>query len=975
MKTKKNMMQFLALLVCLSLAIPAVIAPSHPVYIDPKTGETIDDALDTDPGITPDSIWYGFERWWEDIQVATADTKEEQAALLQSLMQERYAEFHQMIEQGEPGISEHIVSEFAELEESLAEIVEGIEPTEENLDFLHEIEETALEQENIREMLEQNMENLVAAGELSEEQAENLADGLQEEITDVQAAVEAQEEEIADAIAEEQGITHLEAEFQVEAAEEEAGLAEQHRGEVEEELAEVQQQLEQVQADLAQAVAEGIDVPPVATELLAEAQARLDECQNALADGRFGESFGQFTAAEHLLDNAERFLEGEVSREELIEVVESTQEQRIENEQEYVDEYEENVDDWSDEFPEYEDDFEDWYEQGQKAIELDGALSDTYVAQQADQMRAEGRTEQEIFETLGAQFRSEYERLYGETFVPPVFGVDGEHAFPDPLFTGGVDDGSVYDPRLEPGGIYGPKLKDFSDFPADGVNTKGGFVEGYVYTDPVTGYKYEFTEKGYTYTTPLGLVYEETFPEGFSVPPAYEQGNEKHSYTTETPEGPVTYNYYATGYDGTLADGTTETYAYPEGGYNVVGGGFFEHSATGFDFRYGGELNHYDYNPVYDTFIGAEGAVYRPPEGTYFHGEEFNYDYDNQWYGYEDDEGEAWTYNPETNTWTSPTGETHSPDAYTVAPVGHEGEGEYSTDTGEVWSWDEATGTWSNTGGDKYQPGTGNWESGIGKTYEFDHSTGQFLDPETGDVARDVVWSGVTWYFDTEANSWTSNTGEVYDGVGGIATPPGGGGHPGDFEDSVDWSYDASTGTWTAPGWNFDAATGEWSSPDGGSFYDPDGNPTGYYSEDGSFQSWDSVGPVERYAAPEDEGSYAGSYDGSYSGDYSGTYTGDYSGGYVGGYEGGSYSGGGYTGGHDAGSYSGGDSGGSYSGGDSGGSAPSGDGGGGHDGGDGGGGDGGGDGGGSGMAVAKSYTAKELHPVTRWIYKYLGIKE
>lgn len=947
MKTKSKQVQFLTLLVCLLMAVPAAFAPSHPVFIDFETGETIDEILG-DPGTTPDSIWYGFERWWENIQVAGADTPEEEVELLQDLVEERYAEFHTMIEEGNYEVAEFTIAEIAELEDELVETVEEIEATGDNLDFVHDIEAAALEQENVREMLEQNMENLAAVGEISTEQAESLATALEEEITDVQAAVEEQEEEIIDAIAEEQGITNLEAEFQVEAAEEASGLAEQHQEEVTEDLEEVQQQLDQVEADLIQAVAEGLEVPPAATELIAEAHARLEECQNALADGRYGESFGQLTAGEHLLDNAERFLEGDVSREELIDLVESTQDQRVEDHQQYIDDYEEHVEGWTDEFPEHEDDFEDWYEQGQKAVELANVLSEAY-AQQSEQLLADGKTEQEIFEIMSDRFVAEYERVYGETYVPPVFEIDAE----------GIDPGSV--------DLRG--ITDVGSLPADALDSKGGFVEGYAYTDPVTGYKYEFTDEGYTYTTPLGLVYQENFPEGFSFPTAYEKGNEEHSYTTETQEGKVTYNYYATGYDVTLPDGTTETYSYPEGGYDVVGGGFFEHSATGFDFRHGGELNHYDYNPVYDTFIGSDGASYRPPEGTYFHGEVFEYDYEDQDYEYEDEEGETWAYDPETNTWTSPTGETHSPDTYTVAPVGHEGEGEYSTATGEVWSWDGATSTWSNTGGDSYNPYNHNWESGIGRTYEFDQANGQFLDPETGDVARDVVWSGVTWYFDGETNSWTSNTGEVYDAVGGIATPPGGGGFHEEFDDQ-EWSYNDATGTWTAPGWTFDSATGEWSSPEGESFYDPDGNPTGYYSEDGSFQGWDSAGHEGGFAGTEG-GHTGGTEGGSYSGGYTG---GTYSGGYTGGYEGGSYSGGGYTGGHtDGGSYSG--DGGGYSapsGGDSGGggSAPSGgdSGGGGHSGGDGGG------GGMGGYAVREPREARELHPVTRWIHKYLGVR-
>ena len=803
MKTKLKQMQFLTVLVCLLMAVPAALAPTAVEY------NTVD------PGTTPDSVWYGFELFWESI-----------AEVDQDHTYERFAEMQAMIVERNYEAAQEAVVEAEEIFNNVVETVEETDATEENLDTIHVVEETYLVYENTLETI---IENSVAAGEISAEQAEELVSSLEREITDVQAAVENQEEEITDAIAEEQGITHLEAESRIEVAEGESGLTAEHREEVEEELAEVWRQLERVQVDLAQAVAVGREVPPAATELLAEAQARLDECQNAYADGRYGESFGQLTAGEHLLDNAEGFLEGEVSREELIEVVESTQGQRIENEQAFMTEYPDNIDNWIEEFPEHEDDFDDWYEQGQNAILLAEALSDAY-AREAEQLRAEGRTEQEIFETLTGQFQSEYERVYGETFIPPVFKVNP-----------GFADGSVRDERLT----------EFGSLPADRVDTQGGFVEGYVYTDPVTGYTYEFTEDGYTYTTPLGLVYAETFPEGFSVPTAYEQGNEEHSYTTETPEGIVTYNYYATGYDVTLADGTTETYSYPQGRYNVVGGGFFEHSATGFDYRYEGELTRYDYNPEFDTFVREDGVVYNPPKGTYHQDDSFNYNYESHQYEYGD-----WNYNPGNGEWSSSTGETYTPIANTIAPVGHEDTGSFSTATGETWTYDPVAGSWSSSDGQTFTSehegtATGSWADSSGTNYDYSHEGG---------------------------GMYTDHAGES-------------------------WSQDSS---------------GSWSSSSGAT-YSSSGTESGNYGG---------------HAPP------AGGFEGSTSG---------------------SYSGGGYTGGHD---------GGSYSGGDSGGSAPSGGdgGGGGHSGGDGGG------GGMGGYAVREPREAPELHPVTRWIYKYLGIK-
>ena len=137
---------FLTLLVCLLLAIPAVMAPSHPVFIDPETGQTIDEILG-DPGTTPDSTWYVIDRWWESIQLTNADTPEEEAELLEHLTQERYAELHAMIEEGNDDAAESAVEETREIFEQTVETVEEIEATGENIGLLHDFVQAALTQE------------------------------------------------------------------------------------------------------------------------------------------------------------------------------------------------------------------------------------------------------------------------------------------------------------------------------------------------------------------------------------------------------------------------------------------------------------------------------------------------------------------------------------------------------------------------------------------------------------------------------------------------------------------------------------------------------------------------------------------------------------------------------------------------------------------------------------------------------------
>ncbi len=788
------------------------------------------------------------------------------------------------------------------------------------------------------------MQHLVTAGELSAERAENLARALEEEITNVQTAVENQEEVIVDAIAEEQSITHLDAKFQIEAVEVKAGLADEYREEVEEELAQVQLQLERVQADLAQAVAQGTDVPAAATELVAEAQARLDECQNAYADGRYGESFGQFTAAKHLLDNAEGFLEGDVSSQELVDLVEFTQEQEIEDSQEYLDEYEESLDRWIEQHPEYADNFDNWAQQSRNELALYLAVSEESFQQLQTQLQEEGKNDEEIFETLTQYYRDEYERAFGLPYVPPVIEV--------------VDEGSYYDPD----GFN--RNREIKELLSDQISTKGGFVQDYTYTDPLTGYVYEFTEEGYTYTTPLGLKYEEKFPEEFVVPTAYEQGNEQHSYTKETSEGIATYHYYATGYDVTLPDGRIETFAYPPGSYDLPEGGLFNYHPTGFEFRHDEEAIWYDYNPVYDTFVREDGEIYRPGEGVYFH-EAMDYNYDDQRYEFADPRGTLWTYDPETHAWSSSDGEVYTPDATVIAPIGHEDEGDYQTELGEAWTWDEATQVWESNAGDVYHPESNTWKPGeitaeVNERYTFDPATGQYLDAQTGEPSANVIWSGVTWIYDSNENSWTSNTGETYSGglhqipsarnlEAGIA--PYDPNKVYDFDPTlgkfidpdtnqvadiewsgVTWSRDAQTGEWSSntgetrdadwagdfnqdnsnngqTGWSYDAESGGWTSPEGATINDPDGNPTAWQDDSGGWHSWEGSGTSADSGTPASGGDGGGMSDGGSSGD-SGSSGGDGSSG-------------------DAGE-------------------------------------------GTGMVIGKAAT--ESHSVTRWIEKFLGIK-
>ncbi len=752
--------QFASLLVSLILIVslaPFVIAPSHPVELvldkegnvigttDIATGitEYHETTYTLSAGMTPDSPFYFIDTFFD-----TFASPEDVAA-------EKLGEMQVMIEEGnyeEAGVA-------AGHAQTAIEEVQTIVEQADTVGEVVEEEVLVLSYDQVVEDLKETLVTAVDAGTITEEQAAATGiDEVQEQVVEFADTVDEQKDEVIETIAADTGQTSLEAEVEVlGAAEEAAGVSEVHENEVEAELPAAQIAVEQIEAEFEAALAAGTEFPNEAaiSQLIDEASVQLESCENAFEHERDGEAFGRLTAAEALINNVEQLIEvveftDEAEREEVLAELSDIQAEREAEEAERIDEasdfvadYEQVGDEFADKHPELAEDYDDYKEQMEKVMALAEKLSTEYQSEY-DKLVAEGSSEEEATAVLSDRFAQEYLNAYGEPYIPPgtfFNDVPGEGLVPA-------------DPGLAAAG--------------------GGFVEGFVYEDPASGYKYEMLADGWRYTTPLGEVYDQNFPEGYTPPKAYTEGNEIHSYKVETPEGTVEYTYTATGYEVVNPDGTKETFAYPEGDYTFSGGGGCSIKPTGFEIttEEGGQTKEvkYDYNPEFNTYVSSTGTVFAAYDAS-LHSNYIQYQGDTNQYSYSYS-GATWNYDPATSSWSSSTGETYKPEATTVAPVGYESTGTYTTYTGETWNYDSSTNSWTSSTGESHTGYTAGEPSSY--TYSYDTSTGSYsyTDPSTGQTTTysGTYESGGT-YTGTESGGYTAPSGDT----GGSPAPSGGG--------------------------------------------------------------------------------------------------------------------------------------------------------------------------------------------------------
>ncbi len=787
---KNNVKSFLTILTIFILIFSTFALAQTPTSIitDTSLGTSSESILTEtiDPGITPDSIFHNLELTIENVQIIFAGTTADKAELSAEFTQERIAELNVMVQQENyEGLKEAIEEAHDDIQ-TLNNYVEQIEKTEENIELINNLEKQAILNEDHIEEVYTDLEQKVQTQEITTETFEGLnLDTLEGDFAQIQETAEQTKDATADSIAQEQDITQIEAEIQIEKIETEQGLTQIKETEVKEEIVDLGKSIDEIEAKYEELTKTG------ELENDAEIKHIIEECKTDYQISKDGykhenidQAFEYVSSVKSLITKAEQSLNGELSGVEIEEVIEQIEEDKAElNEkaEEFIEEYEENREELRERYPDRFEEFEYDAEKYEKINVINEKIEEeSRDGKIYEELKEEGKTEEEIQEFFIEKFAEEYRTVYGEEFLPPGFTKEEEE----------IDPGSV---------IY-------TDEQRENFKSIGGFIEDHEYEDPATGYKYEFTKDGYKYITSLGLTYSESYPEGYEAPKGYEEGNEVHSYIEKTDEGSRIYNYFATGYEVVEPDGAVETFSYPEGKYEVHGGGEVEIESTGFEVTTeGGEEKKYDYNPKFENYVSKDGTTFTPTEGAALHHEAIEYSKDSNSYLYTSS-GESWVYDPGANTWTSSNGQTYKPESTTLAPVGFEHQGEFTTQSGEEWTYEESTGTWkSATTGESYTPGT----------HEYKSSEGE------------------SWSYDSTTNTWKSPTGETHEG----STNPTSDGS------STSWTFDPATGSWSNPtttgteSWSYDPATASWTSSTGESHSGPaPGSETaGYTSGDTSY--------------------------------------------------------------------------------------------------------------------------------------------
>jgi len=560
----------------------------------------------SDPGTTPDSFWYPVERWWERAFETTVDHTPE-----------RFAEMQAMLTAGN----------------TLAASRAG-EEVRQTITFLQErIEEGTLEdvlthQERIFEY-EQYLQEIRESG-APPAAVEDINDAL----TETGTLIGMREGEIAEEMATEQGISYLDAEAEIERAEQESFGDELQLRVTVEGLAELRTSLEEAQVELAEAATEGRDIPQdqAVGTLLEEATEKVLQAETAFDAGQIGRADGLSTAAEHLIYNAGRFLDDEVRAEEEVE----EQEERVIDLADRIQERDKvrnqrliEVIELSEGLASFPPKQREQMIQAAKTFQLQQQRQQVQEEMRA-QLREEGKSNEEIARTLMEDFAREYEHIYGEMYYLPPIATEPE----------------VADERwwLVAAEEAAERLQE----------APGGVVEDITYRDPVTDYTYEFTDEGYTFVTPLGLEHEvddlDIVDALHKVDNPFETGAEVVSKVIETAEGRIEYRYTATGYEIRQSDGDIETVAYDVGKYELPGGGLIEVQPYGFEVvKEGGERTTYEYHPNHNIYVSTDGYVVVPPEGLAIH-QGITYDYGEGNFKFEQPGG-IWKYDSATRVW------------------------------------------------------------------------------------------------------------------------------------------------------------------------------------------------------------------------------------------------------------------------------------------------------------------------------------
>ncbi|MEK6861328.1 MAG: hypothetical protein AABY07_05135, partial [Nanoarchaeota archaeon] len=560
--------------------------------------------------------------------------------------------------------------------------------------------------DNQLDAIHTNLIKDVNEGKLTEETAGDIFNEIQAASTETEQTITQEKEQTEEIISTETGVSDFEAELVVNSIEEDAGLHEGYKEDVNHEsLLALETAIVEVEEEIENLEATGEDTT-AAEKVLSNAELHLQRAEDALESGDIRNAHGLFTSAEHLVANADKFLENpNANRDELVELVETPQEIKEELQKEEHTEHAGDDSYWSELIEKYPEHADEIKAEQERAKEINKLFSTIDLEQKINELLAQGKSQEEVDKLI----LKSYEHLYGEEYIPPgIYFTEIKEGEKEIL--GGISEIVTDEKGNIIGSYYDGKLIKSTD-----IKDGGGFIYNHEYTDPITRntYEYKLGSDGKTiieYTDVLGQTYTEELPSDYTPELEYKKGNEEHiiNYESSTGEN-VVVELSALGVEFKSTEGKElAKESYEEGNYPVAGGGELTiNEAIGYTSENSkGEATVYTYNPefknYYDALSGLTHSydVSSHVDRTIYDAEKGKYISD---YGNKD-----YLFNPKDNKWTLPDGKTIAVQV-AIAPIGEEDKGEIKLASGEIWNFDKTTKTWVSSTGEKYTPSPNNY--------------------------------------------------------------------------------------------------------------------------------------------------------------------------------------------------------------------------------------------------------------------------
>lgn len=281
-------------------------------------------------GVTPDNPFYGLDVAFDRLRLLIASGETEKARVGLEIASERLSELRVMIEQKKLDATERARTEYKNFLDEVNRSVRAIEVADplEEAERVTIIERELEEHEDVAdEVLNELKVKIKIEGALTEEQRNrinSILENVQNLTGRVKVEIEAKKDETKIKIVQRTGLSETEADERIAEIEKRVELFEIRERKAAKKIADAREELIEALDILATSNLTEAQSAAVG-RLLNESQAKLNNAELAFNKTRFGEAFGQATAAERLAENAQKILKAEEEVEPEEEVEEETE--------------------------------------------------------------------------------------------------------------------------------------------------------------------------------------------------------------------------------------------------------------------------------------------------------------------------------------------------------------------------------------------------------------------------------------------------------------------------------------------------------------------------------------------------------------------------------------------------------------------------------------------------------------------------